>query len=281
MKNITIVTGANSGIGFETAKALAKDERTLFLICRTEEKANIAAEKIKAALQGELNADILGFACDFSSQKQIRALAEKIKSKAESVSILVNNAGAIFPNRELTEDGLEKTFAVNHLGYFLLTLLLERELKQLERSRVVSVASEASRVGVLEFEDLSLEKSFSSIRAYGQSKLMNILFAFALARKWKENGVTSTVMHPGGVNTGFGEGDFGLVGSLFKLAKPFFRTPEKGAETVIWLAKSAEVEGISGKYFQDLKEIQPISMAKDIALQEKLWELSLELVKLK
>jgi len=195
--------------------------------------------------------------------------------------VLVNNAGAIFPNREMTEDGLEKTFAVNHLGYFLLTLLLEKELKQSGKARVVSVASEASRVGVLELEDPSLEKNFSSIRAYGQSKLMNILFAFALARKWKEAGVSSTVMHPGGVNTGFGEGDFGLVGSLFKLAKPFFRTPEKGAETVIWLATAPELEGLSGKYYQDLKEIQPISMARDIALQEQLWELSLNLTKMK
>src|SRR4051794_8342117 len=233
MDPIAVVTGATNGIGKITARELAKKGYRVVLVARNADKAAQTASEIAAAAPGALIETIL---CDMSSQKQIRAAAAEFRHRHDRLHVLVNNAGGIWMEREVTEDGLERTFAVDHLGYFLLTNLLLPELRRAAPSRVVNVASEASRMGRIDFDDLQGEKRYSGGRAYAQAKLANILFSGELSRRLEGTGVTSNALHPGAIASGFGMNAKGIFRLAMTVVRPFLLGEENGARTSIHLA---------------------------------------------
>jgi len=212
-----------------------------------------------------------------TSQKQIRAAAEELKRRHDRIDVLVNNAGGVWVKREVTEDGLERTFAVDHLGYFLLTNLLLRELRRGAPSRVVNVASEAAKLGRIDFDDLQGERRYRGGLAYAQAKLANILFSSELARRVAGSGVTSNALHPGAVASGFALNNTGLVRFGMKLVRPFLIDEEKGARTSIYLASSPEVEGVTGEYFVKNRPKKPPRNGRDPEVARRLWDVSARL----
>ncbi|MGZ6143160.1 MAG: SDR family NAD(P)-dependent oxidoreductase, partial [Myxococcales bacterium] len=220
-KKIALVTGGTSGIGLVTARELSKQGFHVVITARNLEKARKAG-------------DFEVLECDFASLDSVRAAAAEFKRRHDRLHVLVNNAGGLNPRRKLSKDGIELTFQVNHLGYFLLTNLLVDLLKASAPSRVVSVASEASRWGSIDFDDLQAEGRYIAQRQYGSSKLMNIAFAIELAERLRGTGVTSNALHPGVIGSNFGAVD-GWFGFVFAIGKPFLSTPEQGARTQVWL----------------------------------------------
>ncbi|MDQ6703011.1 MAG: SDR family oxidoreductase [Pseudomonadota bacterium] len=270
---ICLVTGATLGIGKETALGLARKCAKVVIVGRDEARARATRSAIVAAF-GNAQVDFL--VADLSSQAEVRRLAEEFKRKYSRLDVLLNNAGAIFTKREITVDGFERTWALNHLAEFLLTQLLLDTLEASAPARIVNVASAAHTSGTIAFDNLQGEKKYSGISAYNQSKLANILFTFALARRLAGKGVIASCLHPGVVATGFGRNTPGLIKTLVSLARPFLMTPEKGAGTSIYLASSPEVANVSGKYFAKCRPIASSKLSNDVALQEKLWELSVQ-----
>ncbi|MBO0858783.1 MAG: SDR family oxidoreductase [Chloracidobacterium sp.] len=270
-EKICLVTGASSGIGKVTAKALARSGATVIIVCRSLSKGEAARDEIVKET-GNVNVDLK--IAEFSDLNQVRRLAADVKAKYPRLHMLINNAGTYNYKRTLTAEGYEATFAVNHLGYFLLTVELLDLLKSSAPARVVNVASDAHRRGRINFDDLTLENGYSGWKAYGQSKLANVLFTYELARRLAGTGVTANCMHPGVVGTSLFNKVGGLSGKVVRLFTPFMRTPEKGADTIIWLASSPEVEGITGKYFVDRKEQATNPESYDAAVAARLWELS-------
>ena len=271
---ICIVTGANSGIGKATAQALSEKGATVLMVCRNEQRGETALSEIKEKTKNE---NVCLLIADLSSQREIRKLGDEIKSRYPKIDALVNNAGGLHPTRTVTVDGIESTFAVNHLGYFLLTSLLLDQLKASPTARIVNVSTQAHRFSRIFFDDLGLEKKFNPMLSYAQSKLANILFTYELARRLKGTTVSVNTMHPGGVRTNFGKELTGLSGFFFKNVGFLLRSPEKGAETVIWLASSADVEGVTGKYFLDKKEIRSSKISYDAEVARRLWQVSAKL----
>jgi NAD(P)-dependent dehydrogenase (short-subunit alcohol dehydrogenase family) len=273
MEKIALVTGGTSGLGLITARELARTGARVVFTARDEKKGAAVAEQLRRET-GSARIEVLR--CDFASLQSIRDAAAEYRRRFDRLHVLVNNAGGVNPKRQLSADGFELTFAVNHLGYFLFTNLLLDILKQSAPSRVVSVASEASRWGSIDFADLQAERRYIGFRQYGASKRMNIAFALELAERLRGTGVTSNALHPGVVASDFGvvSGWFGLG---FALMKPFILTPEQGARTQIWLASSPEVEGVTGGYFTRKKQIAPQRQARDAEVRRRLWEVSEEL----
>lgn len=274
---ICLVTGANSGIGKVTARELAKMGATVVMVCRSKVKGEKAAEEIINSTGNKSVHLIVG---DMSSQREILTVAKKFEHKFGSIHVLVNNAGGLLPKRELSADGIEKTFATNHMGYFLLTNLLLSNLARSAPARVVNVASSVHHYAKLDFANLQGERKYRQFQAYALSKLANVLFTYELARRMEGTRVTVNCMEPGAVYTNFyNNSGFGL-----KLFSSMFgwtmRSSEKGAETVIYLATSPEVEGVTGKYFKDKKPIPSSDLSTDPALSARLWEVSDRLVKL-
>lgn len=272
---VCLITGANSGLGYQTALALAKMGAQVVMVCRNRAKGEAAQAEIKSK-SGSSAVDLL--IADLSVQKSIRELAQTFKASYNRLDVLVNNAGLILGKRQVTADGYEQTFALNHLGYFLLTNLLLDTLKASAPSRIVNVASQAERLGELNFDNLMLEKRYSSIRAYGMSKRANIVFSYELAKRLAGTGVTVNCAHPGNVRTNFGASMGGAMaagikrfGSLFRM---FMLSPEQGAQTIIWLASSPEVEGITGQYFSKKHPLKSAAQTYDPEVQEKLWKVS-------
>jgi retinol dehydrogenase 12 len=272
---VCLLTGATRGIGRAAANALARTGLTLVLVGRDRPRVEDTVREVRAAT-GQGNVE--GLVADLSLRGEVRRLASEVRARYPRLDVLVNNAGAIFTRREETSEGTEKTLALNHLAYFLLTLELLDLLKASAPSRVVNVASEAHRGTRLDFDDLESKKDYSGLRVYGQSKLMNILFTAELARRLAGTGVTVNSLHPGVVATGFGQNTPGLFKSLVRLAAPFLTTPEKGAKTLVYLATSPEVEGVTGKYFTKSREERPSPRARDLEMAGKLWEASERLV---
>ncbi|MFQ5793638.1 MAG: SDR family oxidoreductase [Candidatus Bipolaricaulia bacterium] len=238
-----IVTGANSGIGKATALGLAKLGVTVVMVCRNPRKGEAAMAEIKAQ-SGNESVDLM--IADLSSQQSIRQLVADFTDRYQRLHVLINNAGLHLSRRFVTADGIETTFAVNHLASFLLTNLLLDVLKASAPARIVNVTSSAhSRT--MDFDNLQGEKQYNGMQTYTQSKLANILFTYELARRLEGTGVTVNCLHPGTVRSGLQRN----LPRIFRLLRLFFATPEKGAETSIYLASSPEVEGVSGKYFSD------------------------------
>jgi NAD(P)-dependent dehydrogenase (short-subunit alcohol dehydrogenase family) len=264
-----VITGATGGIGLAAAKALAARGARLAIVARSRERAVAAAEQIAAA-GGAV--DVL--LADLASQGSIRRLAAELLDRHPRIDVLVNNAGAVYRTRQVTEDGIELTWAVNHLAPFLLTTLLLDRLRESAPARIVTTASEAHRGTRIPFEDLGAERSYRAFARYGQTKLANILFTAELARRLEGSGVTATCFHPGLVASGFNRNNGPLMGFAMSLLRPFARSPERGADTLVWLVDAAEVSGQSGGYFVDRRRRMPSEAARDAEAARRLWEIS-------
>lgn len=262
-----MVTGATAGIGFETAKAIAKEGAEVIIVGRNEAKTKDVVEQLKSASGNQAISFLLA---DLSSLAQVRKLAADFLAKYDRLDVLVNNAGSVNPKREKSADGFELTFAANHLQYFLLTNLLLPALEKAAPARVVCVASEAHRGATLDFADLMTEP-YSAFDAYGRSKLANILFGREAARRFAAKGITVNTLHPGVVGSNFLAGKPGFWGVIGKLSTVFLLSNEKGAKTSIYLATSKDVEGVTGKYFDKCRERTPSPAAQDDVAAARLW----------
>ena len=271
---VCLITGATNGIGEEAAKELNKMGAEIVFVARNEGKG----EQLKAELKEATGKESTMILANLSSQAEVKSAAEKFLSMEKPLDILLNNAGIMNRERNITEDGLEEVFSVNHLAYFTFTLMLIDKLKSTEGSRVVNVASGAHQfVKEMNFGDLQSEKVYKPMQVYGQSKLANILFTKSLANKLMDHGVTVNCLHPGFVSTGIGSNNKGIWNILMSLARPFARNTDKGAETSVYLCSSPEVKDISGEYFVDCKIEKVSDAAKSSDQADKLWEISSEL----
>jgi retinol dehydrogenase-12 len=270
-----MITGASSGIGRATALALAEMGATLVLICRDRGRGEETVAEI-AATTG--NRDVLLLLADLSAQAEVRRVAADFLATDRPLHVLINNAGVVNLQRSVTVDGIETTFAVNHLAYFLLTELLLERLRRSAPARIINVASDAHKFGRLDFDDLNNERRYRAMRAYGQSKLANILFTTELAQRLAGSGVTANSVHPGAVATGLGKNNGAWARALIRLLRPFFRTPSGGAATSIYLASSPDVDGVSGKYFANCREHRPSRAARDADAARRLWNVSARMV---
>jgi NAD(P)-dependent dehydrogenase (short-subunit alcohol dehydrogenase family) len=272
-----LVTGANQGIGKATALALAQQGARVVLLSRSDEKGRKAVADIQAAT-GSKDVELL--VADLSSLEEVRRAAAEFKQRHDRLHVLVNNAGVLVPSRRVTVDGFEETFAINHLAYFLLTRELLDVLNAAAPARVVNVSSAAHQAGRMQWDDLQFaQQPYLQWRAYGQSKLANVLFTYELARRLDPAKVTANVLHPGVIASGFGQTYGGATAFFVRLAHPFFASPEAGARTSVYLASSPEVAGVTGKYFAKCKAVKSSADSYDEAAQKKLWALSEEMTR--
>jgi len=271
-----LVTGATGGIGLATAVALAGLGARVGVVGR-DEKRTAAAVQAVLAVPGSGGAD--GFLADFSDQREVRALAAEVLAAYPRLDVLVNNAGGYWSDRHVSADGLEWTFAVNHLAPFLLTSLLEERLRESAPARIVTVASDAHRAGRIEFDDLQAERGYAGMRAYAQSKLANILFTRELARRLSGSGVAAYSVHPGTVRTGFAREDAGrLFGLVLRAGALLMKSPEQGAQTSVYAASSPELVGRTGEYLAKSRVAKPSARAQDDVAAARLWSVSEALV---
>ena len=273
---ICLITGATSGIGKAAAVQLAELGATLVVVGRNPDKTTTAVKQIQDQTG---NQEVHFFIADLSSLEAIRQLAVEFKAWHQRLDVLVNNAGALMLSRQETVDGIEMTFALNHLSYFLLTNLLLDVLKSSSPSRVVNVSSDAHHNTHLDFDDLQIQKRYRGHKAYGRSKLANLLFTYELARRLEGTGVTVNGLHPGVVATGFLATNNGLRGRLHNLldVRRVGRSVENGARTVTYLATSSDVEAVSGKYFMDEEIVSSSPASYDNDASTRLWQVSEEL----
>jgi NAD(P)-dependent dehydrogenase (short-subunit alcohol dehydrogenase family) len=268
---LVVLTGATRGIGQAAAVELARQGAEVALVGRDPERVSAVADEARAA-GGD--AAIHEHVADLMLMSEVRRLAEEIRERYDHVDVLANNAGALFASRQLTSEGFERTFALNHLAPFLLTNLLR---DRLGGSRVVTTASDAHQTGRLDLDDLQSEHGYAAMRVYGTSKLCNILFTRELARR-AVGELHANCFHPGVVRTGFGKNENGIWKVLTTVGAPFFRSPARGARSLEWLALSDEAAQLDGEYVQDEKVIEPSAQARDETLAQGLWERSAELV---
>jgi NAD(P)-dependent dehydrogenase (short-subunit alcohol dehydrogenase family) len=272
---ICLITGATGGIGKETALGLAQQGATVVIVGRDEAKTTAVVEEIKRASNNPGIHYLIG---DLSSQQDVRAVARQFKERFARLDVLVNNAGGVFSGRRTTVDGIEYTFALNHLAYFLLTNELIDLLKQSAPSRIINLSSEAQRGARLDWNNLQGEKHYSSFGQYCFTKLTNIMFTYELDRRLRGSSVTVNAVHPGVVSSGFGTTLGRRLQILYSYIRPFMRSSKKGAETVIYLASSRETAEISGKYYFDKKQIRSQQVSYDESAAKKLWRISEQLI---
>jgi retinol dehydrogenase-14 len=275
---VVLITGGTSGIGKAAATALAGMGAEVVVTGRNRQKGEDAVEEIRRESGNDKVSLLLA---DLAVQAEIRRLAREFEASHDRLDVLVNNAGAFKTRRTETPDGIEMTLAVNHLAPFLLTNLLLDLLKESAPSRIINVSSDAQRLGKIDLDDLQSERRYRAFPVYGKSKLANIMFTYELAERLHDTGVTANCMHPGSVNTDFGKGERGVSMLLFRAFKPFMRSPEKGADTLVYLAASPDVEGMTGRYFIDREVTNSSEESYDETLRKKLWEASEELTDLK
>lgn len=271
---VCLVTGATSGVGLVTAQALARQGATLIVVGRNAERGAATVSRIRHETG---NSAVELIIADLSAQVQVRRLASEVQRRFARLDVLINNAGALFLRRQLSPDGLEMTFALNHLAYFLLTNLLLDHLKASPSARIVNVSSEAHRGARLDFVDLQGQRRYRGWRAYARSKLANILFTYALARRLEGTSVVANALHPGFVATNFGRNNRGITAMLWRILQLAAISPEEGAQTIIHLASSAAVKDITGAYFVKKKAVRSSEVSYDRAAADRLWQVSAKL----
>jgi len=267
---LVVLTGATRGIGQAAALELSRRGAELAIVGREPERVSEVAREAHGTGGG---APVHEHVADLTSMAQVRALADELLTRYQHIDVLANNAGALFATRAVTSEGFERTFALNHLAPFLLTNLL---LERLRGGRVVTTASDAHTSGRLDLSDLQSERSYSAMRVYGTTKLCNILFTRELARRVPD--VRATCFHPGVVRTGFGKNENGIWKLLTTVAGPFFRSPARGARSLVWLALTTDAASLDGAYVENEKVVAPSAQAQDDTLAAQLWEQSSELV---
>lgn len=268
---VVVITGATSGIGEVAADRLAQKGARIVFVARDRERGE-ATRKHLRAIAGHTDHTV--HYADLTKLADQKRVAKEIADSEPQIDVLVNNAGAMFTSREVTEDGLEKTFALNHMSYFVIANMLLDRLKATPHSRIVSTASDAHKGAKLNFDDLQSEHGFSGFGIYGKSKLCNILFTRELAKRLAGTGVTANCLHPGFVGTRFGHNAGGFMGWAVKIAQNFALTPEQGAETIIYLADSDDVEGKTGGYYYRKELATPTREAQNDADAKRLWDIS-------
>lgn len=272
---ICLVTGGTNGIGKSTAQELARMGAMVIIVGRDAQKTSRVVKEIRAASG---NPEVGSMLADLSSQQEVRHLANEFKSKYSHLHVLINNAGGYFLKRQLSVDGIEMTFALNHLASFLLTDLLLDTIKASAPARIINVSSGAHTSGKIEFDNLQGERNYSP-RAYDNSKLANILFTMELSRRLEGTEVTVNTLHPGFVATGFAKNNGRVIAALVDLFAPLVaRSPAKGAETSIYLASSPNVAGVTGEYFYDSHVVSAAPQATDRVVARKLWDVSAKMV---
>jgi retinol dehydrogenase-12 len=271
---VCIVTGATSGIGFVTAQALAHQGATVLVVGRNPERSAATVSHIQ---QETGNSAVEAMVADLSAQAQVRQLASEVQRRFSQVDLLINNAGALFAQRQLSQEGIEMTFALNHLAYFLLTNLLLERLKASASARIINVSSEAHRGAQLDFAYLQGQHRYRGWRAYTRSKLANILFTYELARRLEGTAAVTNALHPGFVATNFGRNNRGITAVLWRILQLAAISPEQGAETIVYVASSAEVQDATGRYFVKKEAVRSSEASYDRAAAERLWQVSAEL----
>jgi len=268
-----IVTGANSGMGMATVRALSDMGARVIMLCRSEKRGRKALERLNSEKPRDLDLIL----CDLGDYDSVRSFVSKVRESYSRIDILVNNAGFISLDRQETKEGLERQFGINHIGHFLLTTSLLDLMG--EGSRIVVVASGAHKTGKIHFDDINLHRGFNVIKAYSQSKLANVLFTRELARRVKDKGITVNCCHPGAVATNIGiDRETGFGKTVTGLLKPFFQTPEQGAGTAVFLATDDSVADVSGEYFYKCKIAKSSKRSKDMELAKELFEFSERLI---
>jgi NAD(P)-dependent dehydrogenase (short-subunit alcohol dehydrogenase family) len=270
---VCAITGASSGLGYETALALARLGATVALLCRSVERGAVARAKIAAATGHD---DVHVVHCDLANLDTVRAAAAELLTRFDALHVLVNNAGLMLMQRRITVDGLEETFQVNYLGAFLLTDLLRERLVASAPARVVTVSSFGHRGTAIDFGDLQSQRFYEGFAAYCRSKLANVMFTYALARRLEGTGVTANTLHPGFVRTGFGRGNGAMMRVLVTLSQvpPLGVSARRGARTQVWLASAPNVEATSGRYFHGHRARRSSRISYDEAAQRRLWDAS-------
>lgn len=278
---IIVITGANSGIGKHTALELAKTGAKIIMVCRSQERGEAAQQEVIKATN---NKDVELFLCDLSEQSSIQEAGMRFRENYSHVDILVNNAGALFGDYQETSDGLERTFALNHMGYFLWTHYLLDLLKKAENARIINVSSLAHTFPKkIDWNNLQYKHNYKQFRAYGLSKLCNVYFTQVLSNRLNEmeqTGITVNCLHPGNVNTGFGRSGTSAFRMLFKIGRHFLISSKKGAMTSVFLATSPKVNRVTGKYFVRCKEKKTSRLAQNYDNAKKLWDISMQLGKI-
>ena len=273
---VCLVTGATGGIGLITAQTLAARGANVVLVSRSAAKCEQAVAQIKTETG---NRQVSYLAGDLSSMAQVRSVAERFLAQHDRLDVLVNNAGAVFASRQVSADGYEMTMALNHLNYFYLTTLLLDRLLASAPARIVNVSSDAHRIGRIDFDDLMSERRYSSFGVYSMSKLANVLFTYELARRLEGSDVTANALHPGFVASNFGRSNGGVWNMFMPVVQLFAISPQRGAETSLYLAASPAVEGVTGQYFDKRRPVKSSPASYDVATQRRLWEVSEELVR--
>jgi NAD(P)-dependent dehydrogenase (short-subunit alcohol dehydrogenase family) len=270
-----LITGGTGGIGKATALGLATMGARVLITGRDRGRGEDTAREIRAAAGGAVEV----YVADLSSQSEVRRLADEVLRRHPRIDVLINNVGGYWNTRHVTPDGLEHTFALNHLAPFLLTNLLLESLENSTAARVVTVSSNAHAMGRIDLDDLQGERSYSGARAYNQSKLANVLFTYELARRLQATSVTSNALHPGLVSTAFGAGDPGRAQRLFvPVLRPFMQSPARGAATSIHLASTPDLDRVTGRYFAKGKSTKSSKRSYDESAAALLWQASATLV---
>jgi NAD(P)-dependent dehydrogenase (short-subunit alcohol dehydrogenase family) len=271
---VVVITGATSGIGQIAAEALAGQGARIVLVARDQGRAERTLARLRKVAPNIAHRVHIG---DLLSLADTKRVGERIAAEEPRIDVLINNAGNVFARRALTADGMERTFALNHMAYFVLTHQLRERLVATAPARIVNTASAAHRGNVLDFDDLEMEKHYRAVTAYGRSKLANILFTRELGRRLAGTGVTANCLHPGFVATRFGQSEVGIFAAMVRLSMVFASRPERGAKTIVHLAASPDFANVTGGYFIDCREAVPSREAQDDVAARRLWQESLRL----